>query len=38
MYKLQNAGIVVEARGAKPREVLIGDENSLSRILSCIKG
>ena len=38
MDKLQKAGIVGEARGAKPREVLIGDENSLSRILSCIKG
>lgn len=38
MDKLQKAGIVGEAKGAKPREVLISDENSLDRILSCIKG
>ena len=38
MDKLQKAGIVGEAKGAKPREVLVGDENTLDRILESIKG
>lgn len=37
MDKLEKAGIVGEARGAKPREVLITDENSLDKLLESIK-
>lgn len=36
MDKLEKAGIVGEARGAKPREVLITDENSLDKLLESI--
>lgn len=38
MDQLQAAGIVGEAQGSKPREVLIADENSLSSRLAQIHG
>lgn len=38
MDQLEKAGIVGAARGAKPREVLIQDENSLGVLLSRIHG
>lgn len=38
MDQLQAAGIVGEAQGSKPREVLIADENSLSTRLAQIHG
>lgn len=34
MDQLQKAGIVGEAQGSKPREVLISDENTLNTLLS----
>ena len=36
MDQLQKAGIVGEAQGSKPREVLIADENSLAQRLQQI--
>ncbi|MGI6232207.1 MAG: DNA translocase FtsK 4TM domain-containing protein [Prevotella sp.] len=38
MDQLQQAGIVGEAQGSKPREVLIADENSLNQRLNQIHG
>lgn len=38
MDQLQKAGIVGEAKGSKPREVLITDETSLQNILNGMKG
>lgn len=38
MDMLERAGIVGEAHGAKPREVLVTDEGTLDRIISQIKG
>ncbi len=38
MDMLEQAGIVGEARGAKPREVLIQDESTLDSLISQIKG
>jgi S-DNA-T family DNA segregation ATPase FtsK/SpoIIIE len=38
MDQLQMAGIVGEAQGSKPREVLIADENSLNNVLIQIHG
>ncbi len=38
MDQLQAAGIVGEAQGSKPREVLISDENSLNTLLSHLRG
>ena len=38
MDQLQEAGIVGSGNGAKPRDVLISDENSLNQLLSSIRG
>ncbi|MBF1429499.1 DNA translocase FtsK, partial [Hoylesella nanceiensis] len=37
MDQLQAAGIVGEAQGSKPRDVLITDENSLNILLAKIR-
>ena len=38
MDQLEQAGIVGQAMGSKPRDVLITDENSLNNLLLKIKG
>lgn len=38
MDQLENAGIVGQAMGAKPREVLIQDENQLNNLLASLRG
>lgn len=38
MDQLQEAGIVGSGNGAKPRDVLISDENSLSQLLASLRG
>ena len=37
MDQMEKAGIVGAARGAKPREVLIQDENTLNEVLARLK-
>lgn len=38
MDQLESAGIVGEAQGSKPREVLIQDENQLNTLLASLRG
>ncbi len=38
MDQLEKAGIVGQAQGSKPREVLISDENSLTTLINQMKG
>lgn len=38
MDQLQEAGIVGSGNGAKPRDVLISDENSLNQLLATLRG
>jgi len=38
MDQLEHAGIVGPAQGAKPRDVLVMDENSLARLLNAVHG
>lgn len=38
MDQLERSGIVGEAKGSKPREVLISDENSLAKIFEAMRG
>ncbi|MBQ9637157.1 MAG: DNA translocase FtsK 4TM domain-containing protein [Prevotella sp.] len=38
MDQLQEAGIVGSGNGAKPRDVLISDENSLNQLLASLRG
>ncbi len=38
MDQLQEAGVVGQGNGAKPRDVLISDENSLNQLLASLRG
>ena len=38
MDQLEKAGVVGQAQGSKPREVLIADENSLSALFAKMRG
>ena len=38
MDQLQEAGVVGQGNGAKPRDVLINDENSLNQLLASLRG